>query len=56
MKNMYNNKSPRNDGLTNKFYEGFWDEINELLIASGKEEKRRGELSISQRQSIIKLI
>ena len=56
MKNMQNNKSPGNDGLTNKFYEGFWDEINELLIASGIEEKHRGELSISQRQAIIKLI
>ena len=56
MKNMQNNKSPGNDALTNKFYEGFWDEINELLIASGIEEKHRGELSISQRQAIIKLI
>ena len=56
MKNMQNNKSPGNDGLTKEFYEGFWDEIKELLIASATEAKQRGELSISQRQAIIKLI
>ena len=31
MKNMQNNKSPRNDGLTKEFYEGFWDEIKHCL-------------------------
>ena len=56
MKNMQNNKSPGNDGLTKEFYEGFWDEMKELLIASATEAKHRGELSISQRQAIIKLI
>ena len=56
MKNMQTNKSPGNDGLTKEFYEGFWDEIKELLIASATEAKHRGELSISQRQAIIKLI
>ena len=49
MKNMQNNKSPGSDGLTKEFYEGFWDEIKELLIASATEAKQRGELSISQR-------
>ena len=49
MKNMQNNKSPGNDGLTKEFYEGFWDEIKELLIASATEAKQRGDLSISQR-------
>ena len=48
-KNMQNNKSPGSDGLTKEFYEGFWDEIKELLIASATEAKQRGELSISQR-------
>ena len=56
MKNTQNNKSPGNDGLTKDFYEGLWDEIKELLIASATEAKQRGELSISQRQEIIKLI
>ena len=53
---MQTNKSPGNDGLTIEFYEGFWDEIKELLIASVTEAKNRGGLSISQRQAIIKLI
>ena len=56
MKNMQNNKSPGNYALTKEFYKGFWDEIKELLIASATEAKYRGELSISQRQAIIKLI
>ena len=56
MKNMQNKKSPRNDGLTKEFFEGFWDEVKELLITSATEAKHRGELSISQRQAIIKLI
>ena len=41
MKNMENSKSPGNDGLTEKYYEGFWDEIKELLIASATEAKER---------------
>ena len=53
---MKNNKSPGNDGLTKEFYDGFWVEIKELLIASTTEAKHRGELSISQRQAKIRLI
>ena len=53
---MKNNKSPGKDGLTKEFYEGFWDEIKELFIASATEAKHRGELSILQRQAIIRLI
>ena len=56
MKNRQNNKSPGNDGLTKEFYGGFWDEIKGLLIASASEAKHRGELTISQRQVIIRLI
>ena len=41
MKNMQNNKSPANNGLTKKFSEGFSDEIEELLIASATEAKQR---------------
>ena len=55
MKNMQTNKSPGNDGLTKEFYEGFWDEIKELLIASATEAKHRGQLTISQRQAIIEI-
>ena len=53
---MQTNKSPGNNGLTKEFYEGFWDEIKELLIASVTEAKSRGGLSISQRKAIIKSI
>ena len=53
---MQSNKSPGNDGLTKEFYEGFWDEIKELLIASVTGAKNRGQLSISQRQAITKLM
>ena len=56
MKNMQNSKSPGNDGLTKEFYEGFWDKIKEFLITSATEAKHGGELSISQRQAIIKSI
>ena len=41
MKIMQNNKSSGNDGLTKEFYEGFWDEIKELLITSATEAKQR---------------
>ena len=56
MKNMQNNKSPGNDELTKEFYKGFWHESKELLIVSVTEAKRKGELRISKRQAIIKLI
>ena len=55
MKNMENNKSPGNDGLTKEFCEGFSDEIKELLIASVTEAKNRGGLSILRRQAINKI-
>ena len=32
MKNMINNKSHGNDGLTKEFYEIFWDEIIDLTL------------------------
>lgn len=40
---MPNNKYPRNDGLTKKFYKGFPDDIKELLFASVTEAKNKGE-------------
>ena len=40
---MPNNKYPRNDGLTKKFYIGFPDDIKELLFASVTEAKNKGE-------------
>ena len=56
MKNMENDKSPGNDGLTKEFYVTFWDDIKATFISSLKQAKERKEQSISQRQAIIKLI
>ena len=56
MKSMENDKSPGNDGLTKEFYVTFWDDIKATFISSLKQAKERKELSISQRQAIIKLI
>ena len=55
MKSMKNDKSPRNDVLTKEFYVIFWDDIKATFISFLKQAKERKELSISQRQAIIKL-
>ena len=56
MKSMENDKPARNDGLTKEFYVTFWNDIKATFISSLKQGKERKELSISQRQAIIKLI
>ena len=56
MKSMKNDKSPGNDGLTKEFYVTFWDDIKATFVSSLKQVKERKDLSISQRQAIIKLI
>ena len=56
MKNMENDKSTGNDGLTKEFYVTFWDDIKATFVSSLKQAKERKELSISQRKAIIKLI
>ena len=56
MKSMKNDKSPGKDGLTKEFYVTFWDDIKATFVSSLKQAKERKELSISQRQAIIKLI
>ena len=56
MKSMENDKFPGNDGLTKEFFVTFWDDIKATFISSLKQAKERKELSISQRQAIIKLI
>ena len=53
---MPNNKSPGTDGLTKEFYETFWEEIKTRLCNSIKKSYQNEELSISQRQAVIKLI
>ena len=49
-------KSPGNDGLSVEFYKTFWDDIKNVFFESVCYSRLVGELSISQRQAIIKLI
>ena len=53
---MSNNKSPGNDDLKKEFFETLWNELKEIFVDSLLEAKEKGHLSISQRQTIIKLI
>ena len=53
---MPNEKSPGNDGLTKEFYETFWDDIKRPLALSFQQALKKGELSTSQKQAVIKLI
>ena len=49
-------KVPGNDGLTKEFYETFWDDIKRHLTLSFQQAFKKGELSTSQKQAVIKLI
>ena len=56
LKSMSNDKSPGNDGLMKEFYETFWNEIKNTLISSIQRSFEVDQLTISQRQAMIKLI
>ena len=56
MKSMLNDKSPGNNGPTKEFYVTFLNDLKDPLMLSIKEAKNKKELSISQKQAIIKLI
>ena len=56
MNNMENDKFQRNNDLTKEFYDNFWDYIKVTFVSSIKRAKERQELSISQKQAIIRLI
>lgn len=53
---MENNKLPGNNGLTKEFYEALWLEIKNPVLKSFKKAFFSKELSISQKQAVIKLI
>ena len=56
LKNMKNNKSPGSDGLPVEFYKTFWQELNPMLLDSLNSSYEVGELSPSQKRSILSLI
>jgi len=53
---MSGGKSPGNDGLTVEFYKFFWNDVKDIFFASVCHSRVVGELSVSQRQAIIKLL
>ena len=53
---MSKNKSPGNDGLSSEWYLLFWPKIGSFLVNVLNEGLDKGELSSSQRQSVITLI
>ena len=56
LKGMPSGKSPWHDGWAKQFYERFWQYLKFYFINSLKQSKIDGQLPISQRQAIIKLI
>ena len=53
---MASEKSPGTDGLTSEFYKVFWEEIGESLTSALNFSFEIGQLPISQRRGITKLI
>ena len=56
LKSMANGKSPGSDGFPAEFYKVFWRDLATLLIDALNFSKEFGELSVSQKRGIIKLI
>ena len=50
------NKTPGSDGLPAEFYKVFWNDIAEFFLKSINQGYRTGQLSVTQRRGIIKLI
>ena len=51
-----NGKSPGNDGLISEVYKKFWPLLGQLLTDSLNYSLMCGELSISQKQAVIRLV
>ena len=56
LKTFNKNKSPGTDGFTAEFYLRFWDGLGRVMVDSFNYAFTTGNLSISQRQGIIRLI
>ena len=56
LKTFDKNKSPGTDGFTAEFYLRFWDGLGRVTLDSFNYAFTTGNLSISQRQDIIRLI
>ena len=56
LKNTEPDKTPGSDGLPANFYKVFWNDISVFLVNAINYAFDRGQLSVSQRRGIIKLI
>lgn len=56
LKGFQKNKTSGTDGLTAEFYTFFWDKLSKIMVNSFNYGFQKGELSISQRQGIVRLI
>ena len=56
LKSMKINKSPGSDGIPTEFYQTFWTDIHPILIESLNCAYETGELSATQKRSILSLI
>ena len=54
--NLKTNKSPGLDGLTNEFYQCFWNDIKELFYEALKMIFENGQMTFSQRTAVISLL
>ena len=53
---MDSNKTPGSDGLPAEFYKIFWNDIADFLLGSINYAYKTGQLSVSQKRGIVKLI
>ena len=50
------NRTPGSDGLPVEFYKVFWSDISDHLLNALNYTYHRGQLSVSQKRGVIKLI